>query len=746
MLKKIKEILIPNYAKEILNSQKNLIFVVQHNELKDANKAFLNFFDTASLKEFKEKYHCVCDLFVQEEGYLFGDDWINKLLSSLDHHQYKVKIKKNNKEYIFKAEATKINELSIITFTDITILLAQQEKLKEINGILNQYKKAADSLLIVSKTNPKGIITYVNDKFCETSGYSAEELLGKPHNIIRHPDVPKEVFKDLWQTIKSGKRWGGIVKNRKKDGGEYWVDAGIMPIKNHKGEIIEYIALRTDITDIMLAKEKAQQVERVKSLFLANMSHEIRTPLNAILGFTQLLENESELPEKVKGYVKIINSSANTLLRIINDVLDLSKLDAGDFVIEKQEFNPNEVFLEIISLFEARIALKNINYKIELDKISECIISDEHRLKQVLANLIGNAIKFTPQYGEIKVSIKVLEETEDKVKLRFSVKDTGIGIPKDKQNEIFKAFTQADGSITREYGGTGLGLTISSRIVRKLGNGFIEVESEEGKGSEFYFVIEFEKCKNNTSNMAIDSKEQNELTYNKTAKILIAEDDKFNQELIREIFKQWDIDIDIASNGLEAIDKAKSKQYDLIFLDINMPEMSGLDAVKQIKEFVKTPVIALTANAFKEDIKNYLDSGFDDCISKPINLQELKNALDKYLYTQQNKEETEDYLDTLQKAFKLNKDVVKRLVNVYFTTVKDDLESLQKAIKENNFKDIYSFSHKINGASANLKMKDIAKIAEQMEKNASEKIDINYKEKFETLKNLIEDLKKKIEK
>jgi len=733
VLKKVKDFFGSDYAKEILNSQKSLIIVIKNNKIKDVNKAFLNFFNTSSLEEFKNTYNCLCDLFVKEDGYLFGEDWIDKLLTNFNY-QYKVKIIKNNKKYVFKAEASILKDKTIITFTDITNLLTQQERLEEVNEILNQYKRAVDSLLIVSKTNPKGIITYVNDKFCEISGYAPSELIGKSHNIIRHPDMSKEVFKNLWNTIKEGKIWRGIIKNRKKDGSEYWVDAGIMPIKNHKGEIIEYIALRTDITELIKAKEKIQQAEKAKGMFLANMSHEIRTPLNAILGFTQLLENEESLPQKDKEYIRIINSSANTLLRIINDVLDLSKLDAGDFVVEKKEFNPNEMFLDIVSLFQAKVKEKNINYVIDIDELPKCIKSDEHRLKQVLANLIGNAIKFTPEKGEIIVSIKLIEEKGNKVKIKFSVKDSGIGIPKNKQKDIFKAFTQADGSITRKFGGTGLGLTISSRIIRKLG-GFIEIESEEGKGSEFYFVLEFEKCNKKIQNY---EEEKDAIAFN--AKILVAEDDKFNQELIKEILKKWSIEADIVADGVEAIEKVKNNKYDLIFLDINMPKMSGVEAIKEIKKLLSTPIVALTANAFKEDREKYLKVGFNDVISKPINLDELEKTLEKYL----NSHKYKDYISTCAKSLKLSKEIVRNLIDVYFDSVKEDLKLLKNAIENKDFDGIRKLAHKINGASLNLKIDEVAKIARDMEKNALNKNNINYFFEFEKLKKLIENLKKNI--
>ena len=728
ILEKIKDLFKFNtYAREILNSRKNIIIVVKNNEAKEVNQAFLDFFGVKSLKEFKKHHKCICELFKKEEGFLFGKDWIKELLKNPDK-QYKVKIIKDNKEYIFKVEATKIKNKVIITLTDITELLEKQDELKEVSEILEQYKKAVDELLIVSKTDTKGIITYVNKNFCDISGYSKDELIGKPYDIVRHPDMPQEVFKDMWESIKSGKIWRGIIKNRKKDGGEYWVDTGIMPIKNSKGEIIEYIALENDITEIIKAKEKAQMAERAKGMFLATVSHEIRTPLNAILGFTQLLDKKENLDEESKKYISIINSSASTLLKIINDILDLSKIESEGISIEIKEFDPNKVFFDLASLFLAKAKEKNINYKIEIDKLPNCIRSDEHRIKQVLANLIGNAIKFTKEGGEVIVNIKVLQEDEKKVKIRFSVKDSGIGIPKDKQKEIFKAFTQADGSIAREFGGTGLGLTISSKIVEKLG-GKIELISEVGKGSEFYFVLEFEKC-----NQVKTTHKEKSKKYN--AKVLIAEDDKFNQELIKAVLKEWGIYCDIASDGEEAVRKVKENNYDLIFLDINMPKMSGIEALKEIKKITSTPVVALTANAFRDDIKRYFKAGFDDYLSKPIRLEELRKIFDKYVKN--------DFLSSLSKALNLNKDAVINLVNIYFENVKKDLKELKEAIKKKNFEEIRKYAHKIKGSSLNLGIDEVAEIANYIEENAKNKKEIDYENYFEKLNNFIDNLEKEV--
>jgi len=623
----------------------------------------------------------------------------------------------------------------------------QQEELQEANDLLRQYKNAVDKLLIVSKTDPKGIITYVNNSFVQISGYSADELIGKPHNIVRHPDMSKEIFKNMWDTIQRGGIWRGYIKNKRKDGTFYWVDTGILPVKNFKGEIIEYMALRVDVTFLIEAREKAKEAEKAKGIFLANMSHEIRTPLNAILGFTQLLEKKDNLDVEVKNYIRIINSSANTLLKIINDILDISKIESGNISIEKIGFNPNKIFSDVAALFLAKAQEKNINYKIDIDKLPECIKSDEHRLKQVISNLLGNAIKFTPENGEIIFSIKKLEENDKKIKLKFSVKDSGIGISKDKQKEIFKAFSQADGSIIRKFGGTGLGLTISSKIVQKLG-GNIEVKSELAKGSEFYFILEFEKCDKVYEEM---KKENKNVVYK--AKILVAEDDILNQELIKAILKDWGIEFNIVSNGLEAVKDVKHNNYDFILLDINMPKMNGIEAVKEIKKLTNTPVIALSANVFKKDVESYFEAGFDDYISKPITLSGLEKIFKKYTkeeienkqYIEKIEKKRTNYINSLQRLLKIDKNTLLNLLGVYFKSVVDDLKRLEIAIEKKDFEDIIKFAHKIKGSSLNLRFNEIGEIAQKIEKNAKDKNNINYKNEFNKMQKKIEKIKKEVE-
>jgi PAS domain S-box-containing protein len=362
--------------------------------------------------------------------------------------------------------------------------------LNNTNLLLFEYKRAVDSSAIVSKADLKGNIIYVNDTFCEVSGYKREELLFKSHNIVRHPDMPKEFYKELWEIIKAKKIFKGIIKNISKNGNTYYVASTIVPILDKNGNIIEYLSLRYDITELVDAKEKAEIAQKAKSAFLANMSHEIRTPLNAIIGFSDIL-CESNIKNEDKENAKIISRSAKSLLNIINDVLDISKMENGKFELEETEFSLFNLTEHIVELFSVNIKDKNIRFIYTVDPyLPKLIVSDSFRLQQVLSNLLSNAIKFTPEYGKVYFEIKVLEENDENVKINFLIKDTGIGILKEQEEIIFKPFSQADSGISRKFGGTGLGLAICWDIVNML-KSKIEIKSKINEGSEFSFVVDF---------------------------------------------------------------------------------------------------------------------------------------------------------------------------------------------------------------------------------------------------------------
>ncbi|WP_052746054.1 response regulator [Sulfurovum lithotrophicum] len=375
------------------------------------------------------------------------------------------------------------------------------------------------------------------------------------------------------------------------------------------------------------AKKEAEYVSYQKSQFLANMSHEIRTPLNAITGFISLLhENETDA-EKLK-YLQVIKSSSDSLLQIISDILDISKIDNGNLEIDNINFNPYEELITVMELFQKKASQKNIAFEIEFaDDIPKFLFSDIHRIKQILSNLLSNAVKFTPKGLSIKCSVYYEKEC-----LTIRVQDTGIGIPANKQKLIFEPFLQAEHSTSREYGGTGLGLSISARLAELLG-GTLTLKSQETMGSTFTLAIDMPV----SEDIHQECTQSIELTEPLKGHILIVEDIEANQMFLGIILNNAGLTYDTAINGIEAIEKFKTTKYDLILMDENMPKMGGTAATKVILTMEKegslkhTPIISLTANALKGDKERFLKAGMDEYLSKPVDPSSLTSTLRKYL-------------------------------------------------------------------------------------------------------------------
>jgi signal transduction histidine kinase/BarA-like signal transduction histidine kinase len=397
-----------------------------------------------------------------------------------------------------------------------------------------------------------------------------------------------------------------------------------------------------------LAKQKAEQSEKLKSIFLTTMSHEIRTPMNGVLGMATLLM-DTNLDPLQQEYIDSLTSSGEMLLVIINDILDFSKIESGKMTLEKQSFQLTHCIKDVYRLMASSAAEKDIELHENIDKnVPNTIIGDETRLRQILFNLIGNAIKFTEK-GEISASIKTVVKENQKIKLEFSVKDTGIGIPSEKKNLLFKSFSQLDTSTTRKYGGTGLGLAICDRLVKLMG-GKIWVESEEGKGAAFFFTIETTTGNPQTESEKIPSEriqcfsqqdKQQNITKDHASpqhpqlKILVVEDVVVNQKVVVRFLKKLGYHSDIAKNGLEALNALDKKSYDLILMDIMMPVMNGITATQEIRQKYGSDdhpwIVALTADAFEGKKEAYLAKGMNDYLSKPININKLKKILDTYI-------------------------------------------------------------------------------------------------------------------
>ena len=384
--------------------------------------------------------------------------------------------------------------------------------------------------------------------------------------------------------------------------------------------------------ELIKAKEQAEQGKRIKENFLANMSHEIRTPINGIIGITQLLEKTTLTPEQSE-MISLLEISSNSLLGVINDILDLSKIEAGKFKINRGPTDLVKTCKDVVNLLRIRAREKDLDLKIVMDpELPALINADSLRLNQILMNLIANAIKFTT-IGSVTLRVEILDRKGNNLQLKFSVIDTGIGIAKENIDKIFETFEQADESTTIKFGGTGLGLSIVKNL-SKLKGGILEVESEEFKGSTFAFTNWYETIPSDQK--AAIPVTDNVLAPFEGVKILVAEDNAINKFLIMRVLKDWNIEVDVADNGQEALDLLKINEYQMILMDTFMPVMNGLDAIKLIRNgYVpgkeQIPIITFSAAAMETDKQVAIDAGANDVVSKPFEPRVLHGKITHYL-------------------------------------------------------------------------------------------------------------------
>ncbi len=491
-----------------------------------------------------------------------------------------------------------------------------------------------------------GAIEYANPKVCQATGYSFGEILGKNPRILKGSEHPREYYQELWKTILSGNEWRGEFYNRNKDGSLVWERASISPICDESGLITNFVGVKENISEEKRlqselariaeyeknARDQAELANRAKSNYLASMSHEIRTPLNSILGMADLLV-ETELSREQDEYLAVVRSAGETLQGLIDDVLDLSKIEAGMVQLDPTLFNLPDFVQQLISMMSVRAHHKNLSLTSSLAAdVPVWLVGDSFRLRQILLNLIGNAIKFTEQ-GSVSLKIEPVMVSEAEIKVEFSVMDTGIGIPDDKLLTVFEAFRQANTSTTRNYGGSGLGLAISRRLVEMMG-GVIGVDSTLGVGSCFHFT-----CRFGVPTVAPPvhvAKHGTVKAPGRNLSILLVDDNKDNRTVLSAYFRRTEHSIEIAVNGEEAVAKIKQGNYDLVLMDIEMPVMDGYTAVRLARKWEREngrtplPIIALTANALKEDRQRCLDAGCSDHLTKPIHKDKLLEVVGEY--------------------------------------------------------------------------------------------------------------------
>ncbi len=446
------------------------------------------------------------------------------------------------------------------------------------------------------------------------------------------------------------------------------------------------------ITALNESEKKIKDAAKIKEQFMANMSHEIRTPMNAILGFTNLLQR-TQLDGQQKNYVDFIQSSSENLLTLINDILDLSKIEAGMMHIEEAPFNLSGLLNSIETMFREKANQKGLQLTMFLEpNIPDALQGDAVRLTQILMNLLSNAIKFTDE-GSVAVTVHATEQTQDAVWLRFSVKDTGIGIPLQKQQQIFERFRQAEADTTRRYGGTGLGLSIVQQLA-ELQHGKVIINSNEGQGSEFIVTLPYKVA----STAVIRTGQDAPLLLTvKGVHVLVAEDNQMNQQLIRHLMRHWQLECTLVQTGNEVLDVLRHQSFSLILMDVQMPEMDGYTATLKIRNDLKLsiPIIAMTAHALAGEKEKCLSYGMNDYISKPIRENELYNLIKKYTTTAMKDSDTENIIDLtyLKELSKGDLEFENAIIRQFIIQVPEELELLQEAIEKHNLSKIKSLAH-----------------------------------------------------
>lgn len=595
-------------------------------------------------------------------------------------------------------------------------------------------------------TDAAGRCSYTNHAWQKIYDLNLEESLGEGWTKRLHPEDSQKVL-SAWELSVQRKDGFSMGFRVQRPGGSFrYVHARARCI-NQNGFIESgYVGSVEDITErkiimdqLQNAVNEANAATKAKSEFLANMSHEIRTPMNAIIGLARLCLG-TELNAKQRDYIEKVFYSGQSLLGIINDILDFSKIEAGKLEMESIPFYLQEVLSRTESMMEPKAQEKGLWLYIESDSISGRLIGDPLRLNQVLLNLVNNAIKFTNQ-GHVVINVNVQEETEDNIRLKFSVKDTGIGMSNEQCGKLFQSFVQADTSITRQFGGTGLGLAICKNLV-ELMQGKIVAVSELGVGTTFYFDAVFGRAPADTRDHEVDGYKISKISELNGINVLVAEDNLINQQVAQEILNQAGMNVVIANNGLEAIEKAKEKIFDVVLMDMQMPVMDGVTAamaITKMENYRDIPVIAMTANAMQSDKEQCMNAGMVDHVPKPVDPEQLFASLIRWVKPRQdlridpemsaeNKKVFESAttnpalgelpdaipgvdLESVLKRLGGNRPFVHKILMSFAKQNADTAKQLTNAIAEKNWELAERISHTLKGTAGTIGLLEVSKTA-----------------------------------
>ena len=662
------------------------------------------------------------------------------------------------------------DELGDLAFSFNSMTDAIMESQQSIAAAHDYVQGVVESLTeAIVVFTPDKRIEKVNKASLNMLGYSEEDLLNKSIDILFEPDRSPLDTDGMAAVMNVGVLNNVEVNFVNKGGGVTPVLFSCSAIRDIDGNMLRIVGAALDITEMKKAEELLQKsreealaASKAKSEFLANMSHEIRTPMNGVLGMLELLVH-SRLSADQARFVDVAHSSANLLLNLLNDILDLSKIEAGKLELESVDFYVLEQVEQIVDLFSTRAKSKGLNLTYDMgNDLPVAVKGDSVRLRQVLVNLVGNAIKFT-ETGGITIRVDKVWEIDKQVALKFTVSDTGVGISREAQERIFQSFTQADTSTTRRHGGTGLGLTISRQLAELMG-GEIGVNSQPGKGSSFWFTVHCDKASlpGSTGEMvSMESQparskqdspcrpfvqESTEQMMWPSARVLVAEDNLVNQEVSKAMLLRYGVSTAMANNGKEAVDVLAQGKYDLVFMDCQMPEMDGYEATRAVREREKTskgyhiPIVALTAHAMTGDKELCLAAGMDDYLTKPFTQEQLLTVLTRWLgdpkkASQPDSNESElperagqgkrgitperfdrQMLDNLRMIQKKGAtDLVEMVVSMFLAHMPESLEDLRNAISSGDAQQVFVSAHNLKSSSAQVGAKRLASLFAEIE-------------------------------
>lgn len=621
---------------------------------------------------------------------------------------------------------------------ELSLYLAEQlkERKRAQDNIKRQEEKyrniIANMNLGLIEVDNDEIVRYANQSFCNVSGFELDEIIGKnPSQLFVQGEANQEFMQEQIELREKGisSVYQLPIKNKR---GElrWWAISGAPNYDDH-GNLLGSIGIHLDITDqkrleedLKQEKSKAIEASKAKEVFLANMSHEIRTPLNAIIGFLRELKR-LDLTTTQNQFVENSFNAAQHLLSIINNILDISKIESGEMSLDNTVFSLKECISDIISILQPKARQKKILLKARFsDDLFSAFKADALKIKQILYNIIGNSLKFT-NVGEICLECKVIKDFSNHQKLEICITDTGIGMSEEYVKHIFKKFNQEDSSISRKYGGTGLGMAITRELIHLM-KGEIKIKSKKNVGTEISIFLDMNKSIEKSESKNIEVKEHISI---EGTRVLLVEDNELNQLVAENSLTHFGCEVIKADNGKMAVEILSKQQFDIILMDIQMPELDGIEATKILRQEFRlgTPIIALTANAFKTEIDNCIAAGMNSYITKPFDEDELLKIIYKNIKMQSNLEITNSEkekilydLRNIQALSRGNDDFIQKMLSIFITQTQETIPMVEKAFEEKNYAEIARLIHRIKPSIEGVGIYSIKETVKDLEVKSKE--------------------------